>query len=357
MKRGRQPVPKEWKSMSDTFAAFGELMMRLSPPGKGQLWDAQTLSLTYGGAEANAAVAAARLGDTAALITVLPSNDLGEGALRTLRAYGVGTGKILRREGRIGICFTETGSNMRPSKVVYDRADSALAALETGDIDWEQMLEGVGWFHVTGITPALTAVLCKESLCALDLCREKGIRTSFDVNYRSSLWRWGKNAGEIVPAFAARADLLFAGVDDASLCLGRPFRREKGQPYAEQFAAFCAQVFAAYPNVRYVASGLRVSENADRNTWGGILCRRGAAKPFVSPQYEVTDIVDRIGVGDSYAGSLIYALRQGMDELSAVTFAAAASALKYTHYGDFTPVTRADVQALLNGDCGGRVRR
>lgn len=340
------------------LTAFGELMMRLSPPGKELLYRAPSLRVTFGGAEANVAVLNALFGDDAEFVTALPENDWGRTAVAELAACGVGTGNILFTEGRMGVYFTETGSNMRPSKVLYDRDGSAFACLKKDSIDWGKALSDCDWFHVTGITPALTETLCTQSLHAAEHCRAAGIRVSFDVNYRSKLWRWGRTAEEVIPMFLSRADVVFAGVDDHCRCLGYAQDEKKNKlPYAEQFVGMCDKMFDTYPGISCIASGLRRSENADRNEWGGILCLRGEAKPYISRTYAISDIVDRIGVGDCFAGALIYALRHSMKPQESVDFAAAASALKYTHYGDFMQEDLNSVQALVRGGDGGRVCR
>lgn len=344
--------------MEKFLATFGELMLRLTPPGRDLLWNTEQLQVSFGGAEANVAAACARFGDRAEFITAFPDNELGDAAMRALRAAGVGTDRIIRRAGRMGIYFTESGSNMRPSKVVYDRENSAVSSVSPEEFDWEKALSGAEWFHLTGITPAVSESLYRAAKSALEVCRRKKIRVSFDINYRKQLWRWGKSAEEILPEFISEADVAFAGTDDYERCLGEKEDAARSRaPYPERFSSMCGEMFRRYPHLKYVATGLRESKNADQNLWGGILRCREQEGYFISRMFDVTDIVDRLGVGDSYAGGLIYALRHNFPLQECVDFAAAASALKHTNRGDFMGVGLRDVMEAVRGENGCRVRR
>ncbi len=338
---------------------FGELMLRLTPPGREVLLQTQNLVATFGGAEANVAVALAAYGDNASFVSAFPANDIGNAAIAELRRFNVGTDSIIMSsKGRFGLYFTQTGSNMRPSKVLYDRDNSAVAALKPGDIDWDKALDGADWFHVTGITPALSESLCAVTLEALKACKAKGITVSCDLNYRKKLWKWGKEPIEVMPEIAKYVDYMIANEEDCQKCLGIKMETgvDSGKLDTSKYKDLGEIIMRDYPNVKALAVSLRESVSADINNWSGVLATRNGF--YQSRKYSITDIVDRIGGGDSFGGSLIYGFRHfGDDYEKIINFAIGGSALKHTIYGDFVRFTKEDVENLIGGSGNGRIQR
>ena len=257
----------------------------------------------------------------------------------------------------MGVYYTQTGSNMRPSKVIYDRDNSAVALASVGDLDWDTILNGVEWFHVTGITPAISESLYRLTVEALKKCREKGITVSCDLNYRKKLWNWGKAPVEVMPEITSMVDVLIANEEDCQKCLGLKVDVdvESGEVGADNYRPMTDSLLKEYSNLKFVSVSLRESLSADYNRWSGLLASRDGF--FVSRKYEIRDIVDRIGGGDSFGSGLIHGLRSLKDPQAAIEFAMAASALKHTVYGDFNRVSREDVQSLAGGSGSGRVQR
>jgi 2-dehydro-3-deoxygluconokinase len=345
--------------MPTHIVTFGEIMLRLSPPGHLRFGQAHSFDALYGGGEANVAVSLANFGLTADFVTRLPANDLGEACLQLLRQYSIGTEHILRGGDRLGIYFLENGAAQRGSKVIYDRAGSAFATLEPGAVDWEKVLQGASWFHWTGITPAVSegaAVVCLEGVKA---ARDLGLTVSCDLNYRAKLWKWGKSVREVMTELVALCDLVLANEEDAEKVFGIQASDadiSAGRVEAEKYIPVCEQLSVRFPRLQTIAITLRGSLSASHNTWSGALWQRG--KFFTAPTYGITDIVDRVGAGDSFAAGLIYGLNQyGDDPQRALDFAVTASALKHSIFGDFNMVTVADVEALAGGNASGRVSR
>jgi 2-dehydro-3-deoxygluconokinase len=339
------------------IVTFGEIMLRLSPPDHEVFLQSPRFVATFGGAEANVAVSLANYGESVAFATALPPGELGDATIRELRKFGVETRHIRRSGERIGIYFTQKGSCARPSKVLYDRAGSAAASVRPGDFNWEAILEGVEWFHVTGVTPALSAGAAAVTLEALQVCERRGITVSCDLNYRKKLWKWGKPATEIMPRVVRLTDVLIANEEDCQMALGIQAEADvtSGSLDTEVYRALTAKVLAAFPRLRHVAVSLRESLSADHNEWSGILA--GAEEFQVSRKYALTHIVDRIGGGDSFGAGLIHGLRTLGSPREALEFAVAASALKHTILGDFNQIKKQDVLNLLGGDASGRVQR
>jgi 2-dehydro-3-deoxygluconokinase len=339
------------------IVTFGELMLRLTPPHHEVILQTPQFVATFGGAEANVAVSLANYKENAAFVTALPENSIGEAAVMELRKFGVDTSMIAASPHRMGVYYTQTGSNMRGSKVIYDRDYSAIALAKPSDFDWDKILDGADWFHVTGITPAISESLKDITLMALAACRKKGITVSCDLNYRAKLWKWGKSAREVMPEIVQYVDVLIANEEDCQTCLGIKVDAdvEKGSLPIKAYQDLAAILFKDYPNVKYVAVSLRESVSADHNNWSGVLA---SPKTFsVSPRYTITDIVDRIGGGDSFGAGLIYGLRHYNDQQKTIDFAAAASALKHTTYGDYSRMSLAEVESLMKGNTSGRVVR
>lgn len=347
--------------MSKKIVTFGEIMLRLATPGYQRFVQSQSLVSTFGGGEANVAVSLANYGLNAEFITRLPKNDIAEWCLSELRKYNVGTQNIIRGGERVGIYFLETGAVARASKVVYDRANSSIAEIQPGMINWKEVLKGADWFHWTGITPALSQGAADACVEAIKTANEMGITVSTDLNYRKNLWKYGKKASEVMPALVEGCDIILGNEEDAEKVFGiKPegfdVTATEGEVNAAEFESVCTQMMKKFPRAKKVIITLRGSINANHNTWGGVLYADG--KLYESKRYDITHIVDRVGGGDSFMGGLIYGLlTYTADDQKALDFAVAASCLKHTVYGDFNLVTVPEVEALMGGDGSGRVSR
>ena len=336
---------------------FGEIMLRLKAPGHERFFQSPSLEATFGGGEANVAVSLANYGMDAAFLTVLPKNDIAEACIRELRYFGVDTSRILRGEGRMGIYYLEGGANQLPSKVVYDRAYSAIALAKPGDIDWDKAFDGVDWFHITGITPAISETAMELSLESVAEAKKRGITVSCDLNYRKNLWKYGKAASEVMNKLAESVDVAIANEEDVQKSLGitADVDVESGALDREKYRVLGNKVLAAFPNMKLIAITLRESHSADHNGWAA--CLNDGEHFYVSKKYEIRDIIDRVGGGDSFAGGLIYGLNHYTDRQQALEFAVAASCLKHRVIGDFNRVSVSDVEKLASGDGTGRVQR
>ena len=340
---------------------FGEIMLRLSTPGYLRFGQARQFDATFGGGEANVAVSLANYGIDAAFVTRLPDNDIAKACIKDLRSYGVDTSKIVFGGDRVGIYFLETGAVARPSKVVYDRAGSAIATIQPGMIDWKKVFEGADWFHWTGITPALSQGAADVCLEAIKAANALGVTVSCDLNYRKNLWKYGKTAGEVMPALVEGCDIILGNEEDADKVFGiKPegfdVTATGGAIDQGRFRSVGEQLMKRFPRAKKVIITLRGSINANHNTWGGVLW--DGAKLYESPRYDITHIVDRVGGGDSFMGGLIYGLLSYPgDDQKALNFAVAASCLKHTIFGDYNQVTVAEVENLMKGDASGRVAR
>ena len=338
---------------------FGEIMLRLKSPALERFFQSPALEATFGGGEANVAVSLANYGMDAAFVTVLPKNDIGEACLRELRGFGVDTTRIVRKDGRMGIYYLETGACQRPSKVIYDRAGSAMAEAVPGDIDWKNVFDGATWFHITGITPAISQGAADLSLEAVKAAKELGIHVSCDLNYRKNLWKYGKRADEVMTELVKYVDTVIANEEDFQKSLGLSAESssavEEGQIDVELYKKIASTAMEKYPNIKRVAITLRESHSADRNDWSA--CLYNGKEFFLSRKYSITDIVDRVGGGDSFGGGLIYGLNNYPDEKTALEFAVAASCLKHTIPGDYNRVSVSEVESLMKGSGTGRVQR
>ena len=338
---------------------FGEIMLRLKSPAYERFFQSPVLEATFGGGEANVAVSLANYGMDASFVTVLPKNDIAEACIRELRGFGVDTSKIVRQEGRLGIYYLETGAVQRPSKVVYDRAGSAIAEAKAGDIDWKKVFEGATWFHLTGITPAISQGAADLSLEAVKAAKELGVHVSCDLNYRKNLWKYGKKADEVMTELVKYVDTVIANEEDFQKSLGLSAESasavQEGQIDVELYKKIAASAIAKYPNIKRVAITLRESRSANHNDWSA--CLYNGKDFFLSRKYSITDIVDRVGGGDSFGGGLIYGLNNYDNEKDALEFAVAASCLKHTIPGDYNRVTVAEVESLMKGSGTGRVQR
>ena len=336
-------------------------MLRLSTPGYLRFSQATQYDATFGGGEANVAVSLANYGIDVKFVTRLPQNDIAKACVKDLRSYGVDTSDIVYGGDRLGIYFLETGAVARPSKVVYDRANSSIATIKPGDIDWEKVFEGADWFHWTGITPAISQGAADVCLEAVKAANRLGITVSCDLNYRKNLWKYGKTASEIMPALVEGCDVILGNEEDADKVFGiKPegfdVTATGGEIDQKRFQSVGEQLMKKFPRAKKVIITLRGSINANHNTWGGVLW--DGKTLYQSPRYDITHIVDRVGGGDSFMGGLIYGLLTYKgDDQKALNFAVAASCLKHTIFGDFNQVTVAEVENLMKGDASGRVSR
>ena len=339
------------------YLTFGEIMLRLRAPGHERFFQSNMMEATFGGGEANVAVSLANFGEDAAYLTVLPKNALGDECIRELRRFGVDTKRVVRGEGRMGIYFLEAGANQLPSKVIYDRANSAIALAKPGDIDWDKAFEGVDWFHITGITPAISESAMELSLESVKEAKKRGITVSCDLNYRKNLWKYGKAAAEVMRELAKYVDVAIANEEDVQKSLGITVDVdvESGELDREKYRKLGDRVLEQYPDMKLIAITLRESHSADWNGWAA--CLNDREHFYVSKKYEIRDIIDRVGGGDSFAGGLLYGLNHYEDKQAALEFAVAASCLKHSIIGDFNRVGVADVEKLAGGDASGRVQR
>lgn len=341
------------------YLTFGEIMLRLRAPGHERFFQSNMMEATFGGGEANVAVSLANYGEDAAYLTVLPENTLGDECVKELRRFGVDTKRIQRGKGRMGIYFLEAGANQLPSKVVYDREYSAISLAKPGDIDWDKAFEGIGWFHITGITPAISESAMELSLESVKEAKKRGITVSCDLNYRKNLWKYGKDAKEVMTELVKYVDTVIANEEDFQKSLGLKAESqgdvEDGALNIENYKAIASLAMQTYPNIKRVAITLRESKSANHNDWSA--CLYNGKDFFLSRKYAITDIVDRVGGGDSFGGGLIYGLNTYADEKTALEFAVAASCLKHTILGDYNRVSVSEVESLMKGSGTGRVQR
>ncbi len=343
--------------MSKRIVTFGEIMLRLAPPGFERFLQTPQFCATFGGGEANVAVALAGFGLPSSYVTVLPQNPIADAAIAELRRFGVDTSCIVRGKGRLGIYYLEAGANQRASKVVYDRDHSAIALARQGELDWDAIFEGAGWFHVTGITPAISASAAALALEAVLKARAKGLTVSCDLNYRKNLWKWGKPAVEVMRDLSQSIDIAIANEEDVQMALGIQAEVDvhSGKLDPAQYQKLTARVMSEFPNLKAIAITLRESHSASHNGWSA--CLNNGNEFLMSRHYEITHIVDRVGGGDSFAGGLIYGLTTLPSHQEALDFAVAASCLKHSILGDFNRSTVDEVKALLKGGGSGRVQR
>jgi len=336
-------------------------MLRLSPPGFLRFSQTDSFDVVYGGGESNVAISLANYGVPVEFVTRLPKTDIGECALMEMRKRGVGTSHITYGGDRLGIYFLETGAVSRGSKVVYDRANSAMAEIESGMIDWDQVFDGASWFHWTGITPAISKSAADVCLEAVKIASDRGITISTDLNYRSKLWQYGGNREAIMTELTSYCDIILGNEEDAEMQFGiKPevldITTQGHDIKAEAFLSVCKQMMKKFPRAKKVITTLRGSLSASHNTWAGVLY--DGKNMYESTQYQITDIVDRVGGGDSFMGGLIYGLlHYPNQDQKALDFAVAASCLKHTIKGDANLVTIQEIEKLMNGDASGRVNR
>ena len=334
---------------------FGELMLRFTPEDGYRLLQTEKMRATFGGGEANVAVALANFGMDAAYLTCLPDNAIGKAAVKELRSFGVDTSKIIYRGNRIGIYYMEKGASQRPTQVIYDRENSAIATSDLSDYDWESIFRDINWLHITGITPALSMNMRKVTRDCLVEAKKRGITVSCDLNYRKKLWT-PEQARETMTDYMQYVDVCIANEEDADKVLGVKADDtdvESGKLSMEGYKNVAAKLVERF-GFKYVAISLRTSISADDNEWGGMIY--DGKESYFSTRYRM-HIVDRLGGGDCFAGSLIYALASDFAPQDAIEFAAAASCLKHSIYGDYSRATVSEVMDLIKGGGSGRVRR
>lgn len=349
-------------SISNRVVTFGEVMLRLKAPGHERLLQSPQLEATFGGGEANVAVSLAQFGQAVMYVTALPSNPISEACLTFLKSKGVDTSQVIHTGERMGIYYYEAGANQKPSRVIYDRTHSAVMDVSPSAYDWSKVLEGAAWFHITGITPALSANAAEISRQAMKTARDMGINVSLDYNYRKNLWKYGKSAPEVMTDLVQYADVGIANEEDCQRALGISVESDDwdkdidlGRIDIARYQTLCEKVLSTFPNLKCQAITLRASYSADRNGWAA--CLFTGDKFLVSKQYEISDVVDRVGTGDAFAAGLIYGMNNGMSDQEALEFAVAASCLKHSIPGDINLCTVEEVKQLLADGGSGRIIR
>lgn len=341
---------------------LGEIMLRLKPPEFERFFQSAHLEATFGGGEGNVAISLANFGEDVVFVTALPENPIADACIRFLRGYGVDVSQIARQGERMGTYFLEAGANQRASLVVYDRAHSAISEARPEDFDWDAVYADADWMHITGITPALSESAAELSLHAARVAREKGLTVSCDYNYRKKLWKYGKSAPEVMTELVKYVDVGIANEEDCQRSLGVSLTEgdwesdvHSGELDTARYEALAQKMFETFPNLKYQAITLRESFSASHNGWSA--CLYNGSDFMLSPRYDVTHIVDRVGGGDSFAAGLIYGLHNGMEDEDALRFAVAASCLKHSIPGDVNFATVGEVKRLAGGDASGRVQR
>jgi Sugar kinases, ribokinase family len=339
------------------ITTFGEVMLRLKSSGFERLMQSPFLEATFGGGDANVAVSLANYGEDVSYITILPDNDIGKACIRELRGFGVKTDGIITGPGRMGIYYLEAGVNQRPSKVIYDREGSAIATAAENAIDWDKAIEGVDWLHITGITPAISASAAAMCEKAAEAAKKRGATFSCDLNYRKSLWKYGVRAYEFMPRLMEMVDVCIANEEDFQNALGiaSDIEVESGTIDIRHIESLLERVFEQYPHLRLASMTLRESKSASHNDWSA--CLSDGRKMYISKKYEIRNIVDRVGGGDSFSAGLIYALNHYEDKQDVIEFAAAASCLKHSVPGDYNRVTVQEVEQFMKSGGSGRISR
>ena len=334
---------------------MGEIMLRLSPAGNMRFVQADSFDVIYGGGEANVAVSCANYGHDAYFVTKLPEHEIGQSAVNALRRYGVNTKFIARGGDRVGIYYAETGASMRPSKVIYDRANSAIAEAKPEDFDFDAIMEGADWFHWSGITPAISNKAAELTRLACEAAKRHGVTVSVDLNFRKKLWT-SKKAISVMKPLMEYVDVCIGNEEDAELCLGfKPDANvEAGKTGAEGYHKIFEQMAKEF-KFKYVISTLRESFSATHNGWKALIYN--GKEFYESKRYDINPIIDRIGGGDSFSGGVIHGLLTKETQGEALEFAVAASALKHTINGDFNLVSASEVESLAGGNANGRVQR
>jgi len=339
------------------YITFGEIMLRLKPPNWERFFQSPLLEATFGGGEANVAVGLARFGLNVSYVSVIPNNPIGDACIGELKKQGVDTSLIVRKGDRLGIYFLEAGANQRPSKVIYDRSHTAIAETKSGEINWDKVFNGASWFHISGISPAISLSASELSLEAVKKAREKGITISCDLNFRKKLWKYGKSAPEVMGELVKYIDIAIGNEEDCQKSLGVKTDAdvELGRLQTEKYKELTRKVLNLYPNVKKIAITLRESCSANYNRWSAVLNNR--EEFLVSKKYEIHNIIDRVGAGDTFSAGLIYGFNKLDDNKEALEFAVAASCLMHSIPGDLPLLSVEEVKSLVGGVTSGRVQR
>ncbi|MFK7800031.1 MAG: PfkB family carbohydrate kinase [Anaerolineae bacterium] len=343
--------------MKGKIVCLGEIMLRLSPPRLERLFQSPVLDTTFGGGEANTAASLAQFEIDVSFVTALPANPIGDACVRFLRSFGVNTSQIQRSGDRIGIYYLESGANQRPTQVVYDRSNSAIADADPSSFDWDEIFADASWLHVTGITPAISQTAADLTLAACAAASDKGMMISVDTSHRAKLWQYGVAPQEIMPKIAQFANILFANLHDCAFSYGvdldESVKVGKGEDELNRLIG--AKMFETFPSLKYQVFTHREGFSASHNAWAASVF--DGQKIVRSPRYDMTHIVDRVGGGDAFAAGLIYGFHKGMGTQKALDFGAAAACLKHSVPGDVNYATVAEVEQLMGGDGSGRVQR
>lgn len=339
------------------YITFGEIMLRLKSPNWERFFQSPLLEASFGGGEANVAVGLARFGLKVAYVSVIPNNSIGDACIGELRRQGVDTSLIVRKGNRLGIYFLEAGANQRPSKVIYDRSHSAIAEASPGDINWDKVFDRVSWFHITGITPAISLSASELSLEVVKKAREKGITISCDLNFRKNLWKYGKSAPEVMGELVKYADIVMGNEEDCQKSLGVKVDVdvESGRLQTEKYRELTDRILNLYPNIQKIAITLRESHSANNNGWLAVFNNR--EEFIISKKYEINNIIDRVGAGDTFTAGLIYGFNNLHSDKEALEFAVAASCFMHSIPGDLPLLSVEEVKSLAEGAGSGRVQR
>ena len=341
--------------MNGRVVTLGEIMLRLKPTGFERFFQSPSFEATFGGSEANVAISLAIFGLDVVYVTALPANPIADACIRYLRSYGVNTSHSVRQGERMGIYFLEAGANQRPSSIVYDRAYSAISAAQAEDFAWNAIFAKAEWFHITGITPALSESAAKLSLTAVKEARAREMIVSCDFNYRQKLWQYGRSALEVMSELLPFVDVLIANEVDCQHLLGIPVRGSDAALDPVWHRDLGEKLFAQFPDLKYHALTVREFYSPSHNGWSATLFN--GSNLLASRRYDITNIVDRVGSGDAFAAGLIYGLHSGMNETEALEFAVAASCLKHSLPGDVNLTTSTEVKRLLEERKSGRIKR
>jgi 2-dehydro-3-deoxygluconokinase len=336
---------------------FGEIMLRLKSPGNERFFQSPLLEATFGGGEANVSVGLSRFGLDVSYVTLIPQNQIGDACVFELNKYGINTKNIIRKGNRLGIYFLEAGTNQRPSLVIYDRAGSSISEIKKDDLNWDKIFSDSSWFHITGITPAISEKAGIASIEAVKKAKEKGLTVSCDLNYRKNLWKYGKTPEEVMKEIIKYVDIIIANEEDCQKSLGITIDTdvESGNLETEKYKKLTEKVLKIFPNVKKIAVTLRESFSADNNNWSAVINNRNEF--LISKKYEIKNIVDRVGTGDTFAAGLIYGLNLLTSDSEALEFAVAASCLKHSIPGDLPLLNLNEIKNLVEGSGSGRVQR
>ena len=354
--------------MDKRVITFGEVMLRLKAPYGEMLLQSPLLEASFGGCEANVAVSLANYGHEVDYVTSLPDNGVTDQFVMALRSFGVGVAGIQRAEGRFGVYFVEPGAMQRPSKVIYDRDYSAISMTAPERYGWTELVEGAGWLHTSGITPAISRNAADAAIAAVKAAKAAGLTVSIDLNYRAKLWNYGEDPADVMAEIMPYVDVCIGNEEDSQKMLGIDTSDiaagaeeghggdlGSGEALYARYREIADRVLAKYPNLTHVAISLRDSVNANINHWSA--CLRSREGFYAAPRYELSDIVDRVGGGDSFAAGVLHGLMSGRGEAFTIEFATAASCLKHSILGDFNRVSEADVLALMRSGGSGRIER